>query len=116
MCRDVFIDDLGISDHLAVKCDFRFQSPPALRKHILRRHFRLIDMTLISQDLRDAVDALLPASDAACIVAYYNDSLTAILDKHAPVKEETVATRPNTAWYTNDLRLAKQKRRALECR
>ena len=113
---DVSIDDLGISDHLAVTCDFRFQRPPALRKRILRRYFKLIDTTLISQDLRDAVEAPPPASDAASTVAYYNDSLTAILDKHTPVKEQTVTTRPNTAWYTDDLRRAKQERKALERR
>ena len=93
-----------------------FQRPPALRKRILRRYFKLIDTTLISQDLRDAVEALPPASDAASTVAYYNDSLTAILDKHAPVKEQTVTIRPNTAWYTDDLRRAKQERKALERR
>ena len=40
--------------------------------------------------------------------------MTAILDKHAPVKEQTVTIRPNTAWYTDDLRRAKQERKALE--
>ena len=108
---NVSIDDLGIADHLAVTCDFRFQRHPALRKRIVRRHFKLIDMTLISQVLRDAVEAPPPASDAASTVAYYNDSLTAILDKHAPVKEQTVTTRPNTAWYTDDLHRAEQERR-----
>ena len=95
---------------------FPVSEAPALRKRILRRHFKLIDMTLISQDLRDAMEALPPTRDAASTVTYNNDSPTAILDKHAPVNEQTVTTGPNTPWYTDDLRRAKRERKALERR
>ena len=109
---------LMTSASLIISLSHAISSPrgPCLQEAHSPAAFKLIGTTLISQDLRDAVEAPPPASDAVSTVAYYNDSLTAVLDKHAPVKEQTVITRPNTAWYTDDLRLAKQERKALELR
>ncbi len=113
---DVRTCDLGLSDHLAVTCSFQFQRPPALRKCILQRHFKRMDIAQVSHDLTGALESLSPASDAASTVAYYNDMLSSLLNKHVPMKKQTVTIRPNTAWYSDDLRLAKKERKALERR
>jgi hypothetical protein len=41
----------------------------------------------------------------------YNTQLSAIVDKHAPVQSKTIILRPDTKWYTEELRSAKQDRR-----
>lgn len=113
---DAQIDDLAISDHFAVLCDLRLQKPPALRKHISWRKFKEIDIAQVCHDLRTSTELLAPTSDAATIVSHYNNTLSTILDKYAPVKERTVTIRPDTAWYTDDIRDLKRERKALERR
>ncbi len=73
-----------------------------------------IDIAQVCQELGASSDLLHPTSDAATIVAHYNTTLTTILDKHAPVKEQTVTIRPDTAWYTEHIHNLKQERRKLE--
>lgn len=45
---------------------------------------------------------------------HYNQTLSTLLDVHAPVKQRTVVVRTNTPWYNDNVREEKQKRRRLE--
>ena len=42
--------------------------------------------------------------------------LAYLIDKHAPVKKRVLTLRPNAAWYTDDIKQEKAKRRKLERR
>jgi hypothetical protein len=44
----------------------------------------------------------------------YDDTLSDILDKHAPVKRKVMVVRPRVPWFTNNLRRLKAERRKLE--
>ena len=44
----------------------------------------------------------------------YDDTLTCLVDKHAPVKERSVRLRQDTAWYNEDLRNEKREKRQKE--
>ena len=48
------------------------------------------------------------------LVRHYNEGLSALLDKHAPLCNKTIVLRPNAPWYSEDLRMAKRSRRKLE--
>ena len=48
------------------------------------------------------------------MVTCYHDTLSTIFNLHAPVTEKEVALRPNTPWYNEHIRQAKQKRRQAE--
>jgi hypothetical protein len=39
-----------------------------------------------------------------------------IIDKHAPLKSKNIILRPNTEWYSDELRAAKRDRRKAERR
>ena len=110
----VKMDDLGVSDHLAVTCNLCLQRPHAVRKHISQRSFRTMDIEAVCQDLSDVTEQLLEIKDAPGIVSAYNRTLTGILDRHAPLSHRTVTVRPNTAWYTQSVHRLKQERRVLE--
>ena len=44
----------------------------------------------------------------------YNSSLKHVLDIHAPLKQRMVSSRPDTQWYTSDLRRMKRELRKVE--
>lgn len=44
----------------------------------------------------------------------YENTLTSLLEKHAPLQRKVVVVRPKLPWYTNSLRELKVKRRRLE--
>ena len=46
----------------------------------------------------------------------YNSELSSIIDKHAPLKSKNIILRPNTEWYSDELRAAKRDRRKAERR
>ena len=47
-------------------------------------------------------------------VEIFNETVEAVLDLLAPVKTKHVPIRPNSHWYTDELRTLKQKRRCAE--
>ena len=108
------MDDLGVSDHMAVTCNLCLQRPHAVRKHISQCCFRAMDVDAVCQDLTDVTEQLLEIKDAPGIVSVYNRTVTGILDRHAPLSHRTVTVRPSTAWYTQSVHRLKQERRVLE--
>ena len=46
----------------------------------------------------------------------YNETIGAIIDKHAPLTTRTVTVRPHTPWYNDSIRSQKCVRRQLERR
>jgi hypothetical protein len=49
-------------------------------------------------------------------VSLYNDTLTSLLDRYAPVTSKLVPDRPDCSWYTAEIREKKQARRRAERR
>ncbi|PVD37206.1 hypothetical protein C0Q70_04201 [Pomacea canaliculata] len=45
-----------------------------------------------------------PPDNVDELVALYNSTLTALLDKFAPVKKRCITERPDTAWFTPEVR------------
>ena len=48
------------------------------------------------------------------MVKTYNSQLESVIDKHAPVQSKTITIRPNTEWYTDELRNSKRECRRAE--
>ena len=57
-----------------------------------------------------------PPDDLDELVVSYNKTLTAVLDKHAPVKTRTIVVWLRVPWYTDEIRHAKRERRKAERR
>ena len=48
------------------------------------------------------------------LIACYNQTLTSILDKHAPLMKKTITVRPRVPWFNATIKDAKKLRRKLE--
>ena len=55
-------------------------------------------------------------SDTNYAVETYNETIEAIVDKHAPLTTRIVTVRPHTPWYNDSIRATKCLRRQLERR
>ena len=50
------------------------------------------------------------------MVSAFNEGLTSLIDKHAPLRTKTITQHPDCPWYTDELHEAKHLRRKLERR
>ena len=108
-----------ISDHSFVQCHLSCQKPTLERKTISFRQLRKIDLDKFKSDLR-----LSPIGSEELqnknernlddFVKLYHENLTALLDKHAPLKTKSVEVRPKLPWFDSSLREAKRARRNAE--
>ena len=107
-----------ISDHFAVHCNLALVKPSLERKVISYRKTRSIDFDKFRQDLANS-SLLSDSSDHAdldALVGAFNDTLSHLVDSHAPLKTRTITIRPHSPWYTDEIATEKRKRRSLERR
>ncbi|XP_072018306.1 uncharacterized protein [Amphiura filiformis] len=78
------------------------------------RELRKIDAAKFHDDIKTSVLFTAPSEDPSCIVSQYEQVLSELLDRHAPLKTRTMSLRPNAPWYTEDLRAAKRLKRCHE--
>ena len=55
-----------------------------------------------------------PSDDVDSLTRQYNEDLTNLLDKHAPVITRKITLRPNAPWYDDSLREMKRGKRSCE--
>ena len=111
----VTISPVSPSDHFRVMSSIKFQPPP-LKPAVLHsfRHMKNIDIDGFCDDISSSVLISDPPSSLSELVSCYNKTLTAILDKHAPVKSKLVTSSKSNPWFTTELRVLKCDRRRCE--
>ena len=117
LCADRFIvTDLSLSDHYAVNCVLSLRKPPLEKKEISYRKLKHIDIQQFRDDIIQlpVVAANDNAVDVADLVDSYNNELTDLLDKYAPLKTSCFTLRPSSPWYSENIKVEKQRRRRLE--
>ena len=98
-------------------CTLDLQRPPTPTVSITTRRLKAIDTSVFGADVRSSLAEIDFATlDVDSCVENYNQSLSCLLDKHAPSRTRTVKLRPNSPWFHEGIWVAKQKRRQLECR
>ena len=113
---DIYIHP-GLCWHYAVMCTLDLQRPPTPTVSITTRRLKAIDTSVFGADVRSSLAEIDFATlDVDSCVENYNQSLSCLLDKHAPSRTRTVKLRPNSPWFHEGVRVAKQKRRQLERR
>ena len=79
--------------------------------------FRLINkinINTLHDDLANSDLLMKPKSTLGVLVNQYNETLSKLLDKHAPKQTKSVQVRPPSPWMSNDIIVAKRRRRYLE--
>ena len=102
-----------LTDHGTVHCGLHLPKPQPLRHSVQYRNYA-IDKVMLRVDIEASTLCLNPATSAASLLEQYDTTLSALLDKHAPVQTRTIKVRPKFPWFSGDIKMAKQKRRQLE--
>ena len=108
--------DADFSDHFVVNCNLTIEKPSFTKKDIYFRACKTINMDLFLNDLQESCLLRNPPDDLNELVALYDSDLAEILNKHAPMKKLSVTIRPAAPWYSEEIKLAKRKKRQLERR
>ncbi|KAM3583200.1 uncharacterized protein V6R79_009203 [Siganus canaliculatus] len=113
--NNLFVYDLGISDHSVIAMELPFSSPLFKpKRQISFRNIKNIKHDIFAQDLHYLSSTVLPSVSEA--VDFYNNSLSSLLDLHAPTKTRSVTFARSAPWFTCELRQLKATGRVLERR
>ena len=105
-----------ITDHAVVHSTLRLTKPSLPVEVHEYRKFKSIDHEAFSQDLSNSPLIQSPASSLIGLVTQYNEVLTGIIDKHAPLKRTTVRPKPYNVWHNDQIIEAKKECRRHERR
>ena len=68
-------------------------------------------MYKFSSDFRSPLN-----DDLSLVIDQFNSTLQSMIDNHAPIIRKSVTLRPYAPWFTDEIKVAKRKRRKLERR
>ena len=111
---NVRCSDPGISYHKAIVCSLHVGKPPAVRKLVSVRNYKLINVDNLCKDLLESHDLQSLPDDVESAALQYDSTLRTIIDKHAPVKSKAITIRSEAVWYTEEIHDARRIRRKLE--
>ena len=103
-----------ISDHSFVLCDLSVSKPDLEVKDIKYRKYKAIELDAFNHDLSESELCNKSFSDLDELVSCYQDTLSGLIDKHAPEKSKRIVVRPKQPWYNDNLDNLKRARRKCE--
>ena len=115
MLHDIEVHPSSFSDHFPITFHLPWKRPRAPRKQVHLRKYKDIDLAALSEDIRNSpLVQSPPQEDVANLVNLYDNTLSCILEKHAPVTVKTIINRSESPWFTDEIKKAKQDRRQAE--
>ena len=78
------------------------------------RPINKININTLYDDLANSDLLIKPKSTLCKLVNQYNETLSKLLDKHAPKQTKSVQVRPPSPWMSNEIIVAKRRHRYLE--
>ena len=109
--------DHGFPDHFVVFVTLALQKPLLPKKKITYRKIKSVSDEALKENVTRSQLAESERYNTLAledIIALYNTELRRILDELAPQRECTLTIRPQTQWYNETIRSAKQQRRQKE--
>jgi exonuclease III len=103
-------------DHFGILSYINIAKPVCTTKKITFRKFQDISLPDFIADIELSTILHNNEGTAEDLVDAYNSVMSTIIEKHAPLQMKTITFRPNTPWYTDELRKEKQKKRKSERR
>ncbi len=108
--------DIQPSDHSIILMDMSLNKPPRKKRTITFRKIKNIDTNAFMKDVNEKIKEIHMDQDLDTLVESYNNVLSDVLDKHAPLETKEITEREDTPWTTEEIRPLKTKRRSLERR
>ena len=106
--------DRYLSDHTTILFELITSKPSLSRKTVSYRSIKSVNIEELTKDLITSKLCLDTPTQLDSLVSCYNNTISTLLDRHAPMKTRTVAVRPMVPWYNEKIRLAKKERRKAE--
>ena len=78
------------------------------------RRLKNIDLDQLKEDIENSELVRDPPDDLEELVQCYHATLSALIDKHAPVQEKRIKLHPHAPWYNEEIQRAKQERQRAE--
>ena len=114
--QSVTVENLLMSDHFLVMFETDMERPVAPKKKILARNIRQMDVESFRNDLADSELVRQPPIDVEELSTLYNQTLSSLLNTHAPETEKLIRDRPESFWFSESVLRAKTARRRAEKR
>jgi hypothetical protein len=113
------VTDYYLSDHTFVVCNLLVTKPKLTERTFTYRKFKSIDIVAFKNDimaspLNKIKHGPQTPDEVNTMVKLYNEVLTTLINKHAPLKTKTVKTRNVIPWTTAEVTELKQIRRRAE--
>ena len=102
---------------MSILCGLHSAKPSLTTKTVSYRKIKSVDVDSVNADLAESDLCHNPPDDLDELVACYDSTLRAVMDKHAPVQTRTIVVRPRVPCYPDDIRQAgqvKKERRKAE--
>ena len=113
---NVVVDNWLVSDHLAVCCDLKLPPVSLDFEKIQVRKYKSIHKELFKTDLKHSFRTSDTTQCADDLAVEYNEVLSSLCDKHAPLVNIKSKGKPPKPWYSDIIHLARRKRRRVERR
>ena len=110
----VFVDQPEVSDHNSVCFHLNLSKPPLPTKLLHYRKIKSINREEFNKDIKASSLLKKDFNDVNELTNAYNETLSKLLDKHAPIKSKTVTIHPTSPWYTPEIHEAKKLKRKAE--
>ena len=98
-------------DHMAIHMKLDIGKPKSTRKEITFRKLRAIPVPDFIKDIDSTPRLQCTSGSVDDLISAYDSGIRRLIDKHAPLQVKTITLRPNSPWYTEDIREAKHKQR-----
>ena len=113
--RSVHVEPPVLSDHAFIVADIDLKFVHDQPKSVVRRRqWRKVDFDALREDLHQSSLLIDPPSSVAELFACYDETLKALVDKHAPYADVKLHAHLNAPWYDSRCQIEKQKTRRLE--
>ena len=113
--QNLHVHPAVISDHSPITFSLLTKRPSPERKLISFRKLKKIDMVKFKEDIKNSPIVQAPVdSNVDDLVKQYNDTLTNILDQHAPLVTKHMRDKSEAPWYNEQVLEAKRLKRRAE--
>ena len=115
LVSNVHITDPVISDHFAVHCALAIKKSNFPRKEISYRKVNQVDRENFREAIRNSplmnFERINTTEELSNL---YENTLSLLLEQHAPLKRRVITLRPAAPWYNEEITSQKTERRRLE--
>ena len=123
LVHDITVCDPGLcdnksqlaGDHLAVTFTINTAKPALKTSQVTYRKLKAINIEAFKEDLASMLHIKASDDDLDKLVTTY-ESLCDLVDKHAPLKQKTLALHPHAPWFSDKLQELKHEKHKLERR